>query len=90
MKPEKRRFVRAWIWFWYNNATRLFVVLFPSYFIFLIPALQHVGLEDQTFRQTLSFVYLAVFGWAVLDNDYSNLERIGLDVERRPLTKSAT
>lgn len=88
MKAETRLLVRAWIWFWYNNTTRFLVVLFPSYFLFVIPLLQSLGLEDQAFRRALTLVYLAVFAWAVLDNNYANLERIGLDVHRRPLATS--
>lgn len=84
-QSESRLWVRAWIWFWYNNTTRCLVVLFPSYFVLIIPALLQLELSDEAFRRTLALVYFAVFAWAVRDNNYANLERIGLDVERRPL-----
>jgi hypothetical protein len=89
MKSETRWLVRAWIWFWYNNTTRFLVVLFPSYFVIVVPLLQFLGLEGEAFRRTLALVYLAVFAWAVKDNNYSNLERIGLNVDRRPLEKAS-
>jgi hypothetical protein len=84
---EKNRLKRAWIWFWYNNTTRFLLILFPSYFAVVIPALMYLGIEGEALRHTTSFIYLMGILWAMLDNDYSNLERIGLTVDRRPLRK---
>ena len=78
---------RFWIWFWYNTATRFLVILIPSYFVILIPLLLYLEVPEPYFRHILSGAYAGGFVWAMLDNDYSNLERIGLDVDRRPLRK---
>lgn len=70
---------RWWILFWYNDITRLLVVLIPSYFVVLIPLLLYLDLSGETIRNVLTVVYLCIFCWGVLDNDYTNLHRVGLD-----------
>jgi hypothetical protein len=82
---ETNRFKRAWIWFWYSNATRLLLVLLPTYFVVLLPALAQLGLDVDQQRAIATITYLALLSWAIKDNDYTQLERIGLDVNRRPL-----
>ena len=86
---EKNKLKRAWIWFWYNTTTRFLVILIPTYFVLLIPALIALGVPGEHMRHWLTFIYLAGFGWAVVDNDYENLYRIGLDTERRPMSPKA-
>ena len=81
------RYQKAWIWFWYNDMTRIFLVLFPSYFVILIPLLLWFGVSGEMLGKTLGIVYLYIFAWAAIDSDYSKLEKIGLDVWRRPLGK---
>ena len=76
---------KIWIWFWYNDITRLFVVIIPSYFIILIPCLMMLGLTAEIIKYMLCIVYVFVFSWAIIDNDYSNLRKIGKDEYRRPL-----
>lgn len=76
---------KCWIWFWYSDITRLLVVLVPSYFIILIPILLYCGVQGETLRQTLTFTYIGVFMFAMMDNDYGNLNKIGLDVNRKKL-----
>lgn len=85
-KPiEKRRLVRAWIWFWYSEATRLLFVMLPGHFILTAPLLYGLGVPDEHFSTALGLVYALVFVWAMVDNDFENLERIGLDTNRRKL-----
>lgn len=83
-KPNK--LTRAWISFWYNDRTRLLGVIFPSYFVLLVPALLALDLHHELLVDILAAVYVVIFAWALLDNDYSNLRRIGLDEYRQPLT----
>lgn len=85
---ERNKLKRAWIWLWYNNVTRLLFVLVPSYLVLLIPALLHAGASGYTLKFAIAASYSLVSLWAMLDNDYTNLERIGLDVNRRPLPKA--
>ena len=84
----KTRLRHAWIWFWYSDWTRLFVVLLPSYFVIVLPMLYALGVQGETLRETAIALYLGVFGWAMLDNDYTRLEEIGLDAYRKPLAPS--
>ena len=78
---------KYWIWFWYNDITRLCFVMFPLYFIILIPLLIWMGISEEAFKKILSIVYLSVWAWALVDNDYSNLRKIGLDENRKPLSE---
>jgi hypothetical protein len=74
-----------WIWFWYSDITRIFIVLIPSYFVFVIPLLLWFEIPTSYFASILSFTYLFVFLIAMLDNNYSNLRKIGLDEYRKKL-----
>ena len=82
---ETNSLKRTWIRFWYNNVTRFLVVLLPSYALPLVAALTYFGVPGEMQRHFVTVTYLAVLGWAMVDNDYTQLERIGLDVDRRPL-----
>lgn len=82
---ENNPLKRAWIWIWYNTTFRMLVVLIPTYFVVVIPFLVFIGVPPDMMGRTLSAIYMAVFVWAMLDNDYSNLRRIGLDEYRKPL-----
>jgi hypothetical protein len=84
---ETNSLMRAWIWFWYNPTTRFMLVLVPTYFILLVPAFYYVGVRGEALRGCISVTYILVLLWAMVDNDYTKLERIGLDVNRRPLKK---
>jgi len=77
----------AWIWFWYSDITRMLVVMVPSYFIILIPLLMYFGVQGETLRQTVMFTYIAVFMIAMMDNNYENLNKIGLDVNRKKIER---
>lgn len=74
-----------WIWFWYSDITRIFIVLIPSYFLLLIPLLFLFEISTSYFASILSFTYLFVFFVAMMDNNYSNLRKIGLDEYRKKL-----
>lgn len=67
---------RAWIGFWYNTWTRLFVVLFPSYFIGLIPFLLWIEVPAEYMNNTIVVIYCLVLLWAMLDNDFDNRQRL--------------
>lgn len=82
---KKSTLRNAWVWFWYNDVTRCVVVLLPSYFLVLVPLLLWLGMPPEAMKPVLSLVYTTVLCWATIDNDYSKLEDIGLDVNRRPL-----
>lgn len=85
---ENNKLKRAWIWFWYNTATRFCLVLFPSYFVVAVPLLLYLGVTGEPLRNSLMALYWGMFGWALVDNDYENLNRIGLTVDRRPMSES--
>lgn len=82
---ETNKFVRAWIWFWYNDVTRICIIIgvpvlpasIVAYFIF--------G-PGEHLRSVALATYTIFCGWALLDSDYSNLRRIGLDEYRRNLS----
>ena len=84
---EKNKIKIAWIWLWYNDITRVFIVLIPTYFVVLIPFMLYIGVPENAFSNILSIVYVIVLVWGVCDNDYSNLRRIGLDEYRRPINR---
>jgi len=85
--PEKRPLVRAWIWFWYNDVTRLGLMLGLPIPLVLLGAYSLFG-PGEYLRNVAIFSYLLGLGWAMLDNDYTQLERIGLDVYRKPLRRT--
>lgn len=82
---ETNKLKRAWIWFWYNDITRMFMVLIPSYFVLLIPLMIWLGFDDQSIRNTCGALYGFGISFALLDNNYSNLRRIGLNEYRKKL-----
>ena len=81
---ETNKIKRFWIWFWYNDVTR-FGVLFGAYLPLIAVCLYRVGLDAETIKKTLAFIYLSVFWLAVFDNDYSKLRRIVRDKYKRKL-----
>lgn len=81
---ESNRLKRAWIWIWYNDITRLCVLLgLPV--IPVVVGIAAIFGPGEYLRLISGFTYVAFFGWALLDNDYSNLRRIGLDERRRKI-----
>ncbi len=84
VRQESRPLVRAWIRFWYNDATRL-VMMLGVPLLPLVLLLAYLGIDGELRRGLTMGAYVLLFGWMMLDNDYSNLRRIGLDENRRPL-----
>lgn len=82
---ETNVFKRAWIRFWYNGWTRIFVVLAPTYFIILVPLLHVLNVCGEATRIILQVVYIGVLAWAIIDNDFTNLYRIGRNVHGKRL-----
>ncbi len=88
-KQEQRKWARAWIWFWYNDITRLFLIGgVPALLAAVV--LAWLGVSGEALKNGVITTYLGVFVWALLDNDYSQLRRIGLDEYRRPLASVST
>lgn len=83
---EKRRLVRAWIWLWYHDYTRLALMLGLHLPLVLLLSAWLFG-TGEYLRTVALLTYGATFAWLMLDNDYSNLRRIGLNESRRPLPK---
>lgn len=77
-------FQKGWIWFWYNDITRWVVVMFGLHLIPTIFVCLYFELGEIS-RTILAVQYMLVFWWAVIDNNYSNLRKIGLDEYRKPL-----
>jgi hypothetical protein len=75
----------TWIWFWYSDATRLLLVLFPGHFLVLLPVMLWLHWSGAAIKGVLLGTYLLGIALAMADNDYENLRRIGLDPYRRPL-----
>lgn len=82
MKTNK--FICAWIWVWYNDITRLCIVVGMPSFIAVIMARAFFG-PGEHLKCVAMATYIGFFAWALLDNNYSNLRRIGLDEYRRKL-----
>ena len=74
----------AWIWIWYNDVTRVFVLLgLPVVPIVLIVS---VMFGPGEYLRTVALVtYMLFFVWMVIDNDYSKLRRIGMNEYRKKL-----
>lgn len=81
---ETNKFKRAWIWLWYNDKTRLCVLLgLPTLLIIFILL---VVFGDRDWVRFFAMVhYVGMIYWMLLDNDYSNLRRIGLNEYRKKL-----
>lgn len=81
---ETNKFKRAWIWFWYNDITRMCILMGLP----IIPVVLAVGFIfgfGEYLRGVAMFTYAFTFGWALLDNDYSNLRRIGMNEYRKKI-----
>jgi hypothetical protein len=61
------------------------LVLIPGHFLFWIPVLVYFDVDGEAISNMAIIIYLVVVIWAICDNDYSNLRRIGLDEYRKPL-----
>lgn len=86
-EQEKNKIIRAWIWFWYNDFTRVCVLLGVPIIPMIAFAFAIFG-PGVYLRGVAITTYIVFFGWAFLDNDYSNLRRIGLDEYRKKIKNS--
>lgn len=75
----------AWIWFWYNDMTRMFLVVMPTHYAFIVPLLLWSGMDVESIGGVLWPIYGLILFWAFIDNDYSNLRKIGLNEYRQKL-----
>ncbi len=85
---ETNQLKRAWIWLWYSTWFRVVFVILGGDLLILVPLMFWLGVPVAYFRPIASGCYLAMFGWAMADNDFSNLRRIGLDEYRQALKSS--
>ncbi|EGR2227201.1 hypothetical protein DZF79_02895 [Vibrio parahaemolyticus] len=91
---EKNKLKRMWISFWYNNSTRSYFVLLGLHLIFTLPAVIYplsllgVSFDFESGKFLAAILYLSVAYWAIIDNDYSNLRRIGLNERREKINQS--
>lgn len=82
---ETNRLVRAWIWFWYNDVTRFLLILLPGHFIITLPILMYFEVSGEFAKNFAIFSYMLGIVFAMCDNDYTNLHRIGLTTDRRKM-----
>ncbi len=84
MKEETNKLKRKWIWIWYNDTTRLLTMLgIPTLLLaFVCASLFGVG---EYISGVCATHYVAMFGWMLIDNDYSNLRRIGMNEYREKI-----
>lgn len=81
---ETNRFKRAWIWFWFNDVTRVCCLLgLPL--IPLVTILGGVFGWGEYLRDVSIFAYSLLLIWMFIDNDYSNLRRIGMTEYRKKI-----
>lgn len=81
---ETNRLKRAWIWIWYNDITRLCVLLGLPVIPVMLIAMSIFG-PGEYLRTVAGAAYILFFGWAMIDNDYSNLRRIGMNEYRKKI-----
>lgn len=84
---ETRRLVRAWIWLWYHDYTRLALMTGLHLPLVLLAFAVSFG-TGEYLRNVALISYGLTIAWLMLDNDYSNLRRIGMDEFRNPLPRS--
>jgi pilus assembly protein TadC len=63
--------LRRWRRFWYNDVSRMLFVLLPGHFLVTVLPLALLGLRGQALKSWTIFVYIAVFLWALVDNDFT-------------------
>lgn len=84
MKQETNKLIRFWIWIWYNSYTRLCILLGFTVIPVLVFA-KIFGIYGEFVIDFSVFTYIVFLFWAIIDNDFSNLRRIGLDEHRNKL-----
>ena len=78
---------KIWIWIWYNDKTRFCCIIglpvIPV--VILIAAIFGNG---EYLRAVAMILYGILFCWMLIDNDYSNLIKIGLDEYRNKISRN--
>jgi len=81
---ETNKFKRAWIWIWYNDITRICVIIGLP----VIPVVAEAAImfgPGEYLRTVAGMAYAFFCVWALIDNDYSNLRRIGMNEYRKKI-----
>jgi len=79
-------YMRWWILFWYNDITRFCIILgIPSAMLCIF--IGYLFGAGEYLRDIALWSYCLLFAWALIDNDYSNLRKVGLDEYRKPIGK---
>lgn len=81
---ETNQFKRIWIRFWYNDYTRLLFVMCGLHLLITAPIPILLGLPP---KPVIIILYILMILLAFYFNDYTNLNRIGLDVHGKKLKK---
>ena len=79
---------KSWIWFWYNDVVRVLGVLLGGFLVPTALAAYRAHVPAEALKDILITQYILTLAWAMIDNDYSHLNEIGLDVNRKPLKKT--
>lgn len=83
----------VWIWIWFNDVTRFLIPLLGLHLVVTLVGLDLSGLRQslsvEVMKSILIGQYSLFFLWAMADNDYENLNRIGLTVDRTPLIRAS-
>jgi len=82
---EMNKFKRWWIWIWYNDITRIFLVMCPIWAVFAVILMAYLKIDFPIIRPVITGLWGILFLLMVTDNDYSNLRRIGLTEYRKPI-----
>lgn len=80
-KQETNKFKRLWIWLWYNDITRLSIMIGLPLIPMAIICIFLFG-GGEYLRYLLLTMYTFLICWMLIDNDYSNLRRIGMNEYR--------
>lgn len=86
-RPEVSTLERAWIWFWYNDFTRVLVVMMGVHLIPTVFLLRYFEVCGDVAKWLIIAQYSVVFYLAMIYNDYTNLRKIGMDEFRNKLPK---
>ena len=60
---------KLWRKIWYNTTFRICFIMFPSYFVVLIPFMIWIEVPENIFREILCVIYMLIFAWGVVDNE---------------------
>lgn len=70
---------KAWLRFWFNDYTRMIGVMMGGHLVITGPwifAILSYFNALEYFRIVVALLYSFILIWAILDNDYSKLDRL--------------